>query len=358
MKLLKTKWDRRTDVPLDLPCRNKEQMMLPISFYATERHYLEHLAPVALELLRREPTLLKKVYVQKGLGGLAASLGLPGEETRARIGPLPDGGPVIVSASGDARIAANWVRPIVLMEHGCGISYQGVSNPSYSGGGRTRHGVSLFLFPNEISASKERSSGSTGEVEVVGCPKMDMYFRDPPRPKNKKPVIVVSAHFDCHVCPEARTAFFFYEDYIRQIGGIAEVRGHYHPRIRRALAPRFRARGIQTVDTFSEVMESADLYVVDNSSTLYEFAATGRPVVALNCPLYRKDINHGIRFWDHIPGLQCDSPGELVGTVREALEDPEGASQARGAATDAVFTFTDGGSAERAVNRILKWRES
>ena len=50
---------------------------------------------------------------------------------------------------------------------------------------------------------------------------------------------------------------------------------------------------------FDEVMERSTLYICDNSSTLYEFASTGRPVVVLNAPWFRRDIEHGLRFWEH-----------------------------------------------------------
>ena len=53
----------------------------------------------------------------------------------------------------------------------------------------------------------------------------------------------------------------------------------------------YEAHGIEYVPDFDDVLRRADVYACDNSSTLYEFASTGRPVVVLNAPWYR---------WKHI----------------------------------------------------------
>jgi CDP-glycerol glycerophosphotransferase (TagB/SpsB family) len=59
--------------------------------------------------------------------------------------------------------------------------------------------------------------------------------------------------------------------------------------------------------------------VCDTSSTIYEFASLDRPVIVLNSPLYRKDIKHGLRFWDNIPGIMIDNPWELPSAIDEAV---------------------------------------
>jgi hypothetical protein len=63
------------------------------------------------------------------------------------------------------------------------------------------------------------------------------------------------------------------------------------------------------VASLREVQRRAAVYVCDNSSSMYEFAATGRPVVVLDLPEgrikgigYRRNINHGLRFWDALFG--------------------------------------------------------
>jgi hypothetical protein len=100
------------------------------------------------------------------------------------------------------------------------------------------------------------------------------------------------------------------------------VIGHGHPR-RSELASRYRRAGIEHVASFSEVCRRASIYVADNTSTLFEFAATGRPVVVLNARRYRRDVRHGLRFWDAAGvGPNVDRPRDLPDVVARALEDP------------------------------------
>jgi UDP-N-acetylglucosamine:LPS N-acetylglucosamine transferase len=101
------------------------------------------------------------------------------------------------------------------------------------------------------------------------------------------------------------------------------VLGHGHPRIMERLLPIYDALDIEPVYDFEEVLERADCYVCDNSSTMFEFASTGRPVVVLNPPWYRREVNHGLRFWEAAGvGVNCDRPQDLAGAVATALQDP------------------------------------
>jgi hypothetical protein len=82
---------------------------------------------------------------------------------------------------------------------------------------------------------------------------------------------------------------------------------------------------------------------------LYEFASTGRPVVVMNAPQYRRDVHHGLRFWDYPPGLQVDRPEQLADTIARALSDPEPARALRAAAVAETYAYTDGRAAPQST---------
>lgn len=324
---------------------------------ATERHFVDHLAPIWQAL----PPELRGTFFTGGSpatpriaydraldhhGIAETKAGLP---TRRRHNGLG-----LVCASGDLNrmTGANSKLRAVMFEHGCGLAYNRKQN-SYAGATH-RPNVDLFIFPNELSASRQRVAHPDRRIEVIGSsPRLDPWVTKE-YPRGERPVVALSWHFDCMVVAETRTALYYYR---KHLGPLLEqgweIIGHAHPRIIDHAKVIYDSYGIETVLDFEEVMARADLYAIDNSSTLYEFAATGRPVVAINCPRYRRNVSHGLRFWDDIPGLQCDGPEDLVPTIRRALDDPKEAQQLRQAAMKTVYPQLDGRATERAVDLVL-----
>ena len=196
-------------------------------------------------------------------------------------------------------------RRIILMQHGAGQSYGGDSrtarHPCYAGGD-DNDDVGLFLVPNEHAGNRWRERYPQAAVEVVGCPILDAL---PTRSvhtattveRASPPVVAVSFHWNYHGIPEMRSAFDWYSKAVVELSKEVTVIGHGHPR-RKDLPDWYRAHGIEYVPDFFEVCRRADVYACDNSSTLFEFASTGRPVVVLNAPWYRRDAYHGLRFWE------------------------------------------------------------
>ena len=119
----------------------------------------------------------------------------------------------------------------------------------------------------------------------------------------------------------------------------------HHPRLFPAIEKRYRHAGIEPVADFLDVCRRADVYICDNSSTLFAFAATGRPVVVLNPPWYRRDIDHGLRFWEAASvGVNCDDLADLPACIDEALRDTEAQKRQREAALDLVYAYRSGAS--------------
>lgn len=258
---------------------------------------------------------------------------------------------VLVVSDTDLRPArVRGYRRIAMLSHGIGQSYVRDDGSTYPAGILRQH-VGLFLRPSDAAAARDRRDYPDATHVVVGSPRLD---RLPRGPKKKGNVVAVSFHWTYGAIPETRSALHAYQSVLAELAERFTVIGHSHPL---AADPRkaFEDAGIEFVPDFTEVCRRASLYACDNSSTLYEFAATNRPVVVLNTPDYRRDVLHGMRFWETANvGLQCDAPADLADTVSSALKDSLAAKKARKAALDTVYASRRGG-AKRAVTAITEW---
>jgi hypothetical protein len=167
------------------------------------------------------------------------------------------------------------------------------------------------------------------------------------------------------VVPETRWAFPEWKDTLIWMARNKdklpfELVGHAHPRVTHFLANFWKRLGVEFVPDWQDVLDRADLYVTDNSSTLYEAAAVGIPVIALNASFYRRNVHHGLRFWDAIPGLQVDHPSDTLSTIYLALTDSPSAKKMRESAVNYAYAgadgkmLVDGHATERAVEAICQ----
>ena len=316
-------------------------------------HYIDHLAPTwrALPEHRRG-----RFYVPEAMVEHAESLGidptpyLGSGDVPVRIGD-PD--PVLVAATQDIGRVRSSMRRIVYQGHGIGQSFvmpDGLRRKGYSGGPGF-DGVSLFLATNERHAALWREAYPRADVEVVGSPKLGGRSReDGPR----DPLVVASFHWAATLAgvPEAGSAWSYYR---RALPGLArrfDFALHAHPRIRDVVEPEAERIGVPFIRSFDEVLDRAGVYVNDCSSTLWEFAAFGGRVVVLNSPDFRRDVHHGLRFWDCADvGPQVDRPSGLVAAILRAQADPEEDRLRRRAIAADLYPFDD--PADRAARAIL-----
>lgn len=273
-----------------------------IHFLASERHFADHLEPVYDQL----PKDVRGVFSREG-------------DPRPPRGEL-----TVVAAWGDLDKTKG--SPVVLFEHGVGQTYQGQKIRNFAGG-RGRDHVVGFAVPNRMVYDINAEAYPGVPQEIVGLPRLWPWLT---KKRGKfcnfmpaDPVVAVSFHWDSFVCPETRTTWPYYRWALTPLAEKVRVLGHGHPRIYDDIQLAYQAMGVEPVREFSKVLDLADVYVCDNSSTLYEFAATGKPVVVLNQPSYRRDVEHGLRFWSHAGvGVNCDHPDALERCVKIALEDP------------------------------------
>jgi hypothetical protein len=295
-----------------------------VQFLATHDHYRDHLRPVYDALPR---------------------------SVRGRWWSRQPDDPsalTVCSSYGDYRLTTG---PVIFTEHGVGFQFS-TGHPAYCGG-RNKWRVVLFLETNAQTLRLNTDAYPQAVHELVGCPKLDRWVARPPKVRSDPPTVAFSFHWDAHMAPETRSAWPYYRQALEDVTSWGwKVIGHGHPRAWPDLEPWWRSIGVEPVATFDEVVDRADCYVADATSTLYEFAALGRPVVVLNAPWYRREVDHGIRFWRHLPGVTVDRPDGLRAAIGEALA---GAGEdRRGKAVEAVYPHL-GAATSRAVDAIVRF---
>lgn len=298
---------------------------MKLDFFARRAHYLDHLAPVyrALPAIRRGvltvPIELESYARQE----------FPEAAIEMYNHRTPRGNdPILVASYGDIfRAARNPARQIIHMEHGTGHAFGKAAYPNGRKGSRDL--VDLFLAPNAYTASLIRMARPT-RCEVIGTPKMDpwAYGHDPSilltRPKNDPPVIAIAFHWGNKdaMPPESGSAWEHYKDLLPALRDRYRLIGHGHPLAAEVYQQEFERLGIEWIPNFRDVLQRADLYINDLSSTLYEFLLTGKPVVVLNAPWFRRDMHWGIRFWDYSDiGINVEHPDELATAIDKTLQE-------------------------------------
>jgi hypothetical protein len=268
---------------------------------------------------------------------------------------LPEGEPVILASHRDLKKIRD--RPVFHVEHGAGQTYLGDgrrAHPAYSGGD-SKHlsRVSGFVVPNHAAAQRWKDRFPDTPVEAVGCCKLDRLHSYPVAPDPH--LLVWTFHWDGRsVSPEAGTAWFDYKPHLPRLVADLRARGwtvvaHAHPHWKGALWPTWEALGVEWTTDAEWVLTHAEMLVGDNTSLLYEFASLDKPVVCLNASTYRRDVHHGLRFWDAVPGLEVDDPEDLGDTVRRAnvlhqIYRPEWRE-----AVSKAYSWCDGRASARAV---------
>lgn len=329
-----------------------------IDAYASEPQYVTHIGPVWNAL----PEKLQGAFSASATAARrAAELGIATAQIRQERGT--EARLTIVASYMDEQHVRP--RPVVLVEHGAGQSYfhDAAHNPAYPGG-RGREAVCLFICPNDSVADRWRQMYPDTPTAVVGSPFLDPWHEQQwhpikAQPSGSLPLVVFSFHWDCVVVPECRNAFEHYKNELWRLALMTpeergfHMGGHAHPRAQTIMG-WWRGIGVRTFNNFAEVLDYADLYVADNSSTIFEFASTDRPVVVLNAPEYRRWVEHGLRFWEYADvGFQVDEPDGLVVGIKHALADYPSRQERRREIVAKVYAYTDGHASQRAAAAIV-----
>jgi hypothetical protein len=319
-----------------------------IDAYASQVHYHDHIWPIWEALETKGRFVVHPSIADRRPHDEVGAFPPPNRRT-----------PIIVAGHPDLTKTAR--KTTVLVEHGAGQTYE-TPQAGYAGG-PARGRVALFLCPNEQVAEKNRARYPDARVDVVGSPRVEWLHKRRQVAEElavlsitRRPVVAFSFHFDCTLWPEAEWALPYYRQelasLIPKLKERFDVLGHGHPRAWGQLRKFWEKVGAEPVEEFTEIVERADLYVCDNSSTIFEAAAVGIPVVLLNQPRYRRDMNFGLRFWEWAGiGPQVDHPADLEAGIDAGLDG--GYEWEREQMRSVVYNAIDG-SARRATASIAK----
>lgn len=305
---------------------------MKLGFFASLPHYNDHLDPI------------KKKLIEKGVE--CSTINRKDLRRKASFDF-----PVITAGYGDLRKVYPFFGKIIYTEHGSGLTYD-VNHSAYAGSTNYKDKVILRLLPNKFAYQKEKGNNPNLRCRIVGMPKLDKWISFPFK-KNPRPTICFSTHWDCGICSETRSCFNFYRKDFKNLPSEYDYLGHAHPRIQSKVKPFFEKQGIEFISSFEEVIERADIYGIDNSSTLFEFAAAKGPVIVMNCGRYKKSHRHNPRFFSHADIGVNSKPGELEGAIHKAVEDSQRVKDKRVKAAEEVTPFL-GEASELAAKEIFE----
>lgn len=331
-----------------------------IELFASEPHYLAHLLPLVGALREHanvEPRVLVTTETMRRTahmrGAHDVAIGSPRRS---------EGAPVIVASHRDTTWTNNQ-RRIGYLEHGAGQTYRDA--PKHYSGGDGFERVDLFLAPNDTVTERWQWRYPEATARTVGCPRLDAWSN---REENEayraaaaarrgddRVLVAFSWHWPCRRAPEAGWAW---PEYREQMGHLAQdgrwaLLGTAHPRAPEHVWRWYDHIGVPTTHDPDEVLAHADLLVADNTSLMYEFATLDRPVVAVRSRHWRTSVEHGLRFWSHIPGIECMDPPALVAAIAHALRTDD--HRVRQVAVERAYGgWPDGRAAERAARAICE----
>lgn len=325
------------------------------SFVASDRHYIDHMLPIYQTLsLEYQGKFyvhvkdinyvknIKKVFTYNNTEELNRFLKEDYSKNRDSF--------TICASYRDLDYCDIGVRNLILMEHGAGQIYK-CDNRAWNRSRYNKNTV-LLLATNEILANRFKENNDI-PVEIVGCPKLDRLVKKE-YPKTGK--IAISFHFDCKAIPETRSSWDYYKGILPLLKSKFEIIGHWHPRLGNQLKEVYEQMGIKTLENFEDVLNEADIYLIDNSSTLFEFAAIDKPVVLLNNPHYRRNVEHGMRFWEFSDiGLQVNEPETLITTINKALKDSNKIKKRRREIIKKVYPYL-GNATEKFIKILIDAR--
>lgn len=268
---------------------------MKIHALASTPQYLRHINAVFKHI---DPSLKGSILTHRG----ANTKRLPAED--------------VVMIGGFYDIGSVSPQRIIYVEHGAGQNYGGdersVGHPCYHGSRHDKRVIGYISPSQRVADSWNRPAFAAGVPALDEIPRRKIRF-------TQERTAAITFHFDARsafMAPEARSAREHYLDMLHSMVHALradgwDVLGTWHPRD--PLGHRvWKNMQVSATSNPDAVLEQAHLLIADNTSLLYEAAYLGIPSIVLNAPWYRRDVEHGLRFWDHVPGHMVDTPEEFI----------------------------------------------
>jgi ADP-heptose:LPS heptosyltransferase len=331
-----------------------------LAFFANTKHYIDHLESIykAVDTPKAFiiPNSLKNYGQSKGLTDLIIFKSNSEFKSIFKRMYRKNKRNIkwVVVSYGNAKVVGQVAEYVILLEHGAGQSYKSKTASWARGKSSLIKNVQLFLATNQHCHEAFISHNKGIKSEIVGCPKLDRYLEESKPYDKKEPKICFSWHWESRDVPETRGSFFYWRDKVAELAENYKIAIHGHPRIQNQTKRFAKLNGIEFIPDFEDVIKTCDIYVCDNSSTLFEFAAMDKPVVVLNPPWYRKEVEHGLRFWEYADiGVQCDSPDMIAECIDKATRDHWMIRKRRNEHTEKIYPHL-GGSVALIVKKLAE----
>lgn len=254
------------------------------------------------------------------------------------VNDVVDGDVIVTASQRDFMATKHLPGRHVYMEHGVGLQVHKRSSVL-----ALNKYQPLVLVPNWYTYEELDAVHCTAPKQIVGTPKMDKLVRVPFPGAG---VVAVSFHWTGH-----GRNYIAYRKSLKQLAATHQVIGHGHPKAWSKLKLFWEELGIEPVEDFREVVERADVYACDHSSTIYEWAALDRPVILLNRTGEERSRFTALRYGDFDNVGAKASPATLLNEVDFALDDGLSYGQERLNATAELFPHI-GFSTQVALERI------
>lgn len=321
------------------------------SAYVVQPHHADHALPVwdALSPARRGDlytgfdTATHKYVTSLGFDPLVGM-------------PPPSDSPVLV-ASGNELPA---VQRAILLSHGIDQTYTGVEHICWAGG-PGRENVILFVCPDEASAKANWARYPETPCAVVGSPHVEVLRQMSPYPLAEQR-IAITGHWEANsLAPELRGGFAWFENAYEKLcrAHPESYVLHGHPKCQDYFEWKSREWGVEFEPSFELLTQRAWCLIGDNTSAIYEWAAMNRPVVVVSPEWYRRDVEHGKRFWSMCDvGPHVSDPAVLEAAIDVSMADPAPIARRRQEICMELFgaDLSSGASmrAARAIEEVLQ----